>query len=34
MVFSDDRGVRELRAMSGDVSNGMTVVLAVPVQTS
>jgi hypothetical protein len=34
MAFGDDGGVHELGAISGDVSSGMTVVLAVPVQTS
>jgi protocatechuate 3,4-dioxygenase beta subunit len=33
-VFGDDGGVHELGTVSGDVSSGMTVELAVPVQAS
>jgi protocatechuate 3,4-dioxygenase beta subunit len=34
MVFGDDGGVHELGTITGDVTNGMTVTLAVPVLTS
>jgi protocatechuate 3,4-dioxygenase beta subunit len=33
MVFGDDGGVHELGTVTGDVTNGMTVTLAVPVRT-
>ena len=31
MVFADDGGVRQLGTMSGDVANGYSVSLTVPV---